>query len=338
MDPKVSDTLASVLRSGREEFNARFAAARRTYPELDAGAFAGFLRGPVDKLVQAVERFRSDRVVEVTVAAYEAGLEIVGQRLAGAKARQDFVEQGWSRVLAGAGPLVAEAPARMCSAVSNALLNLAATLGARPEAWLATMERLVSRCDNVETFLKLGQLTAWRSGIAHFRSGAMAQADALPEELALAALGVNNSAHWADLRRQMQENPWFDPADKPIPAGLRVIAQAGAFRGFGGLFAEPPLVAPSGEHFLVRSGDGCWLLTADVFGATFHRAPIEEFEAARKRPPLPPGFQLGGASLSVNGARLDLASLGNITSAAATHSTFAATSAFTHAVVLVALR
>jgi hypothetical protein len=166
----------------------------------------------------------------------------------------------------------------------------------------------------------------------------MAQADALPEELVLAALGVNGSARWTEIRRRLDESPWFDPATATAKAGPRVAAQAGAFRGFGGLFTEPPTVAPLGEHFLVRSGDGCWLLTADAFGATFHRAPMKEFEVARKLPTFPPDVQLKGTRLFANGARLNLNELGTIISAAANQTTLAATSAFTHAVVLIALR
>jgi hypothetical protein len=338
MDSTISPALASVLRSGREEFNARFAAARRTYPELDAASFTEFLRGPVDKLVQAVERVRSDRVAEVVMAAYDAALQIAGQRFGGGTARQDFILQGWDRVLPGTAALVAEAPSQMCAAVSNALVNLAATPGARPEAWLNVMQQLAPRCDRVETFLKLGQVAAWRAGLAHFRSGALAQADTLPEELALTALGVTGAARWPETRRRLGESPWCDPDAPAGKPGLRVVARSGAFRGFGGLFAEPPLVAPAGEHFLVRSGDGCWLLTADAFGATFHRAPMQEFDAARKRPPLPPDVRLKGAQVSAHGARLNLEELGTITSAAANQTTFAATSAFTHAVVLIALR
>jgi hypothetical protein len=338
MDSTISPALASVLRSGRAEFNTRFAAARRTYPELDAAAFTEFLRGPVDTLIQAVDRVRSDRVAEVAIAAYDAGLQITGQRLGGGTARHTFVQQGWEQVLAPMAALVAEAPSQMCASVSNALFNLAATPGALPEAWLNTMQRLAPRCGSVETFLKVGQVTAWRAGLAHLRIGALSHADTLPEELLLTALGVNDPARWGEIRRRLEESPWFDPSSPAPKPGLRVVAQAGAFQGFGGLFAEPPTVAPWGEHFLARSGEGCWLLTADAFGATFHRAPMKEFEAARKRPPVPPEVQLKGTQLSANGARLNLSELGTITSAAANQTTFAATSAFTHAVVLIALR
>ena len=62
----VSNALASVLRSGRADFNARFVAVRRIHPDLDPGAFADFLRTAVDELARAVEKVRADRLGEVT--------------------------------------------------------------------------------------------------------------------------------------------------------------------------------------------------------------------------------------------------------------------------------
>ena len=132
---------------------------------------------------------------------------------------------------------------------------------------------------------------------------------------------------------------WFDPAaaTKEGPA-IRLVAQAGSFRGFGGLFVEPPVVASSGEHFLARSDNECWLLTADVFGATFHRASIDEFEAAARGRRLPPDLLLVGTRIVLNGERIEFPALGDFTSAAANSSTLALTSRLTHSIVLVALK
>jgi hypothetical protein len=338
MSAPVSDPLASVLRSGRADFNARFVSARRRYPDLDPIAFSGFLQTTVDGIVQAVDAIRPDRVADVVMASYDGALELVGQKLAGHGARHPFVEEGWRRILPKAAPLVATAPGRVLAAVSNALLQIAATPGARPEQWIGSLEILAPRCPDVDTLLRLGQVAAWRAGLAHFRHGALAAADALPAPLALAALEASPSATWNDLRSRLQSNPWFDPTGRSDGAGsVRVAAQAGAFRGFGGLFTEPPRVVLSGDHFLIRSGEGCWLLTADIFGATFHRAPVEDFAVAQKRPSLPPGVRINGAGIIIRGTRLEFPALGEFTSAAANRHTLALTSELTHAVVLVAL-
>src|SRR5215470_14890328 len=127
----VSEALASVLRSGRDEFNSQYAEARRLYPALDGGALLEFLRNDVDQLVRAVEKVKPDCVANVVMAAYETGLELVGQKLVGSGARNRIIEEGWQRVLPAIASIAAEAPARVMGAVSNALHNLAGTPGAR---------------------------------------------------------------------------------------------------------------------------------------------------------------------------------------------------------------
>lgn len=337
MNP-VSPALASILRSGRTEFNARFAAARHLYPQLNGEGFSLFLQTAVDELAQATERARPDRLGDVVMAAYDAALELAGQNLAGPGSRQPVIEEAWRRVLPRAAPLVASAPAPVIAAVCNAAHQLASTPGARPAQWIELMEALAPKCADVEMFLRLGQVVGWRAGLAHFRKTALAAADALPEALALAAIGSKLKAGWPAEREKLLRNPWHDPANEQSnPVGLRVVAQAGTFRGFGGLFVEPPEVAAAGEHFLVHSGDDCWLLTADRFGATFHRAAPGEFDAAKREHGLPPTLKVNGARVILNGQPFEFPALGEFTSIAANVTTLALTGRFTHSVVLAAL-
>ncbi len=337
----LSEAFASVLRSGRAEFNAQFAEARRAHPDLDGAAFAAFLGTEADGLVRAVGQVHPERVAEVAMVAYEAGLELVGQKLVGPGARHPWVGEGWRRVLPALAPLVAVAPDRIVGAVSNALHNLATTPGARPEEWLTALERLGPECKDPDTVLCLGQVAGWKAGLAHFRSSAIAAADALPDSLALAAVGAPASGDWSEIRKRLLTDPWCDPAAPPAAETptkrLRVLAQAGAFRGFGGFFLEPPRVAVAGDHFLVRSGQECWLLTADRFGATFHRSSVAEFESALHHTKLPAGLRVADSKVAWGDERFEIASLGKFTSAAANATTLALTSDLTHAVVLLAL-
>jgi hypothetical protein len=334
-----SPALISILRSGRADFNARFAAARRIHPDLEPGAFAEFLGTTVDELALAVEKVRADRLGEVTMAAYDAGLELVGQKLAGRGSRIPSIEEGWRRILPKAASVVATAPGRLIPALCNAVHQLASTPGARPAQWIEAMESLAPQCEDTEAFLRLGQICAWRAGLAHFRSGSIAAADAMPEPLTLAALGAKSGSSWVNVRERLLANPWFDPGVEPNnSSALRAVAQAGSFKGFGGLFIEPPQVVSSGERFLARSDSECWLLTADVFGATFHRASIKEYEAAKGDCRLPSGLQITGSRVLFQGKRFEFPELGEFTSAAANATTLALTSGLTHAIVLVALK
>jgi hypothetical protein len=339
----VSEAMASVLRSGRSEFNSQFAEARRLYPALDGGAFLEFLRNDVDQLVRAVEKAKPEFVAEVVMAAYECGLELIGQKLVGPGARNRIVEEGWRRVLPGIAALVAKAPARVIGAFSNGLHNLAGIAGARPEQWISEMEKLGPRCADVEALLRLGQVEAWRAGLAHFRQGAIAAADNLPAPLALAAVGAPANGDWPEIRKRLLADPWYNPsASVPKANGesgrVPVVTEAGAFRGYGGVFVEPPRVASAGEHFLVRSGEERWLLTADVFGATFHRSSPAEFESAEKQTKLPKNLHVSDSKLSWKDVRFEIAGLGKFTSFAANETTLALTSELTHSVILVAVR
>ena len=97
-----------------------------------------------------------------------------------------------------------------------------------------------------------------------------------------------------------------------IRVGPPSVKTVGAFRGFGGVFVEPLRVTFAAGNFHVLSGDECWLLTADLYGATFHRVAPNEAQFL-KPITLPP-----------TGVRLP-AGKGMLTSVAASETTLAVT-------------
>lgn len=335
---RIDGPFAAVLAANREWFNARFAQARRQYPTLEGDAFAEFLTTHAAPVVAAVAAAQPTAVMEAGTAAYEIGLDLVGQGLAGPRARHPFINAGWRELLPIAAVAIAAAPARVLGAVCNALHYLGRNPAARPTQWVAEMSALAPHvAGEADTFLKLGQVAAWRAGMAHFRPGALAILDALPAGLALLAVGAPAGEDWPAVRGALQENPWFAPGD--ARRGTRIAARAGAFRGFGGLFARPPRVASDGEQLFVQSGDDCWLLIADAFGATFHRAELPEFAAAWSRSSEPARGRLDRErrTIAVEGGELPLTLPGPITSVAATSTTLALTTAHSHAILLVSL-
>ena len=337
----VSDTLAVVLKAERSRFNARFAEARRLYPNLEVDAFQAFVTETLDPLIEAISAARPEAVPEVTWVAYEAGLELVGQQLAGPRAVGRHIETGWRELLATAAAKVCESPDQMIGGVSNALHNLAATPGVRPGLWISELCRLTTLCPDAATWLRVGQVLAWRVGLAHYRESALAVADGLGEALATEVLGSSPGSDWSAVRARLDVDPWFDPKDGleseqsgSVPA-LRVARRVGGFRGFGGLFPEPPTVVTSGDRIVVLSDGDAWTLFADCFGATFHRTADIEHGA----PSLDCGghLELENTTVRLAKASLDLPELGRFTSAARTAHTLALTGTLSHAVVLVAL-
>lgn len=334
----VSDAFAAVLRARRNEFNARFAEARRQNSGAEPVAFGAFLETTADVVVRAVDRVLPNCVPDVAAVAYEVGLQLVSHRLAGPGARHGALDEAWRRILPAAATLVAEAPRRVLPAMSNAAHHLAAAPGARVSAWIEALERLAPRCPDADTLLTLGQVAAWRAGLAHYRESALAAADTLPESLALSALDAVEGACWPTIRARLRAEPWFDPS-RPVQEerssdALSVAATVGAFRGFGGLFTEPPRVRAVGEWLYVQSGDEFWVLTADVFGATLHRVPVDAVASASLRLDLPPEVKVTRRGVEWRKRVLDTRAFGDPTSVATTSTTLAVTCSASHHVIL----
>lgn len=337
----ISDALSGILRAERNGFNARFAEARYIHPNLNGDDFAAFLADTLDPLIVAVAAVQPNAVHDATCTAYDAGLELVGQQLAGPKAKLRHIEEGWQSLLVAAAERVCEAPERVIAATSNALHNLETTGAARPDFWIAELKRLTPSCPDTETWLRAGQVLAWRAGLACYRESALAVADTVPEHLANEAVGGVPDSDWSNVRARLEVDPWFDPSVTPASSApratpdLRVAKRVGSFRGFGGLFAEPPTVATRDGQIVAHSAGEAWTVFADCFGATFHRAAT--VGAGEPRLDCGSHISVSGTTVTLGESTLELPELGRFTSAARTEHTLALTGQLSHALVLVAL-
>lgn len=321
----ISPAFASVLASGRAQFNARAAEARRRFPALDMAAFGAFLHDGVDPLVLAVSSAAPERVGGVTLAAYDMALELVGHGLAGPAAKNPFLNTVWRELAPLFAPLLATAPVDVLGMLSNAAIHIASVAGARPAQWQAGMAAVAPQVGSVAQLRAVGQVLAWRAGVAHFRQGALAAADTLPPALALAAFD-EPGAQWPQVHAQLLDYPWRGNAEG---------REFGSFSGLGGDFGTPPQVRATNDGFIVRSAERHYLLVADAYGAVLHSATAQEYEQATTG--MPSSVRLDGATVHV-GARsiaLDLPA-GDIAIAANAH-TLAITSPWTHAIRLLPL-
>lgn len=265
----LSPVLARELAAARPRFNAQIAAARRAHTAFDIEALSDAVRVRIDPLAVAVEAVAPDRVSVVVDAAFALTVTLVDHALAGE--RRTLVNRAWTEVAVPLAAAVAERPEPVLAMLTNAVLTLAATPGARPDEWIARMAAMGALV-SADTLGGVGQVVAWRSGMAHYRAGALAAADALPEPLALAAIGASST--WLDVRAALIGDRWWTPAG--TGAGIRF----GGFAGFGGPFEAPPQVRAGTEGFLVRAGERVGLLVADAWGATLHPASEDEFDRA----------------------------------------------------------
>src|SRR4051812_29192524 len=160
----VGEPLASVLRSGRDVFNSKFVQARRRHPQLDAGNFTRFIESCLD-LIARTGPLRGAAFVAWAQSAYDVALELVGQ---GAAGNGRLLERAWSDILPRLQPEVLASGEVALGALSNAVHHLTHARGARVEEWIAAMQTIAPGCGTVEELLQLGQVLAWRAGLAHF--------------------------------------------------------------------------------------------------------------------------------------------------------------------------
>ena len=321
----ISPAFAAILASGRAQFNGRAVEARRRFPALDMAAFGAFLRDGVDPLVAAVTVAAPGCAGTVALAAYDMALELVGHGLAGPAAKNPFLNIVWRELAPKLSTLLASAPVEVLGLLSNAAIHLGGVAGARPAQWLRELDAVAPQVGTVAQLRAVGQVLAWRAGVAHFRQGAIAAADTLPPALALAAFG-EPGAHWPQLRDQLLACPWRGNADG---------REFGSFTGLGGDFGTPPQVRAAPDGFVVHSAERYFLLVADAYGAVLHGATAQEF--AQASTDVPASVRLEGAAVQI-GARsiaLDLPP-GDIALAANAH-TLAITSPWTHAIRLLPL-
>ncbi len=328
-----SAAFISVLAARRADYNAQFVAARRAAPELDEAAFKVFLTASVEPLVSAVAELDPLAVVEVADTAYSVGLELLSQRLVGPRARSTALDDGFQRLFPILARFIARAPAALLPRLCNALHQLATVPGVRVAEWCSRLARLAPSVESVEDLLGIGQILAWRSGLAHYRMSALSLTRRLPPWLVLDALDVPGADLQAVIER-LERDPWFVPSAPEL--GFRLVGSVGSFRGFGGSFLAPPQVVRVGQQLFALSGQDAWLLALDAFGCTLHRSHPDDLAGASvdvERSGLtiePTGVKGFGKSLSMRDA-------GRLSSVVGNQSTLLFTTSHSYAVTVVAL-
>ncbi|HST23637.1 MAG TPA: hypothetical protein VLR90_21180 [Blastocatellia bacterium] len=277
MERLIAGPFAETLRRGRDRFNTKFAYARRKYPTLDEDVFTEHLRFVLAPIAEAVHTVAPDRVDETIEALYDISLELTGKAYFGRETRYTALVTAWRKLFPRLAKLLATEPAKITSAVTNAVYNLSATVGARPTFWIDAMIDIGSRCKDVPSFLEAGKVVAWRAGLAHYRQSALEAVKRIEPELARVTLALPESspAQIETIVERLMTDPWLAPAmaaeSEPREKRLRIVSVVGAFRGYGGVFVSPPEVALSEGEIVAFDNENCWAIMADLFGSTFQR-------------------------------------------------------------------
>lgn len=249
------DPFQTALLASRERYNTLYALAKRARPRLESERFKHNLLTFCAPLIQETQPVHRERITD---ALYTQALELTGVELF---SRSDAVRAVWAELLCSAPSLVAEDPERVIPSLTNAAYQLEMEPGVDWCFWFRRMKELASLVESAGQWLSVAQVLAWVSGMAHYRSSAMALTETLPSELVEKVI-----PRWD----KVKHDPWWPR--RPEPGCMAKVHRVGGFAGFGGPFRRPPEVVTAGENtFLVSDLADDWVLFCDGFGATLKR-------------------------------------------------------------------
>lgn len=271
----ISRRLGALLAAGREEYNARFEAARYRHGALDGAAFlASFaaLAGPFFTDESGPSR---EADAALCAALYDAALALTGTRHLGPGGRSTELSSRLPELLVPWRRALAEDPAGTIARAANALLNLSAPDASRAHAWLAVMKRLCADDPPASAFVERGLAAAWVSGMASARDEALTMCRSMTPEILMLLFGLDSPRPPTenDGRRLidgLERDPWLSPhqvlTENPGLQRPALYRRTGGHTAFGGPFESVPQVMRDGEMIIVREGVRHHRLWADWFG------------------------------------------------------------------------
>ncbi len=294
-------------------------AGSRTNSSFDASATTG--SAPSGSPVS------SDRLESICDIAVEVGARATGLRLLGVNASQPWVTKLWRETFPVLAQHIARRPLSVITELSHATAQFSTHTASRPQQWLHLLGTLGPKTTDLDQLRFLGKVLAWRSGLAHYRNGALAAADQLPPALVEHALEIPADQSWHEWRPALHQSCW--PSSLVGDGGL--LGKVGAFRGLGGVFVEPPMLATRNGDLIARSGDDSWLVSTDSFGSTLHR--IQDVGISAGVTVTEPTLILGDY-VFVGGRAVELGAAAPVTSAVQQGNLLAITTKNSHAIWL----
>jgi hypothetical protein len=329
--------LAAELAAGRDRYNGLFLSARRDHRRLDADAVLAHLRDHLPAAVEAVAAVAPAAVPAVTTALYELSLALIGRELLGPQAQAPQLKIVFDRLLPAMPRLLAAAPAKLTTALINAVHKLSHERELQLSLWVERMVEAAPRCPDVPTLLALGQVFAWRSGLSHFREGALERMRQLPPDQVALALGLGDGDPSPETCLTMLEgDPFWRPELARRPAALQVVGRVGRFSGLGGEFLAPPTVMCVSGQLVAFDERACWAIHADAYGARLRRLGPNLPDG--EETPSPPGRGVDqGGRVFWGAAHRHLPELAERSGYACTDLLMAVTTPSSHRIVLIAL-
>jgi hypothetical protein len=341
------------LRQNRADINERVTRETRRSSQIRAEDVMAFIRCDLEPVLESVGAYSEAAVPRLANTALDLAFEAIGQRLLGPRAIQPGVVALW-RAFPQLAKHLANDPTSLINDLQRAAIFLATHPNLRNMQWATELARIGSHAASPHEVRLVGQVLAWTQGLPQYRHSALATADQLPPDLALASVGSSPDDDWPTVRDALRADRWFHPGKRAlIDHGF--AARVGSFSGFDGHFAHPPLVAVNGTSLITwavpaeRSArqstpqhpqephpeqPTVWHLLADAYGSAFIRTQAATQQVAVE---LPPGCSLDAGMLRVGTQQIDLRAAGPITSAAVLGRTLAVTTERSFRITLVRL-
>ena len=272
----MSDAFLSILRDQRDEMNRRFAAQSQLSGGLDGEGFLKHLAETMAPIVDAVSDVLPECSSRVATELYDLSLELFASNAIGPHAATREIQRVWTDILPRIPQLMSRNSAIVAGSLSNAAFNVARADGGRIDFWLREMITAATACDSVSRLLDCGTVLAWRAGMVQYRSAAIEAAAGLPHPLAVITLGLADDTGAAGLPHvldHLRRSPWHaaELPESPHDPPTQVARTLGEFRGFGGQFLRPPIVAADDDDLFVTDENSTWKLLADCYGSLLHR-------------------------------------------------------------------
>lgn len=225
-------------------------------------ALAPVLLKPASSQAEAqAERAQLDRVA-LQLAAL--GLDLSAQGLLSGRGVLAPVAQGLERLVTAYPGFVLANPPLMLACWVNALVQLCRHPGARPQQWLDDLLLWGGQSQDLQEFLKLGQVLAWRAGLAHYRQGALSVLSQLSPGLQASLLLGQSLEHW-------RASPWCK-GQTPQPPSLHLCELTAGFAGWGGQLLGLPELSWQADHLMVSDSAQGWHVFRDAWGESWIRS------------------------------------------------------------------
>ena len=276
MERRVEGAFADFLKKRREEFNARFASARRVSRLLSPEDFLVHLSETLATTINRAAQIDRGGAEKLCDSLYDLSLRLFAKGCLGPETRYPMIGAAFKNLFPVMPELLLRSPRRAAACISNALYNLSMEKGADEQRWLDTMKALAPGISDPDLFFEAGKAAAWRCGMAHYRDGAIAACDSLSDKILKIVFHIPGDASAEQMkavRAKLKNNRWFDPGLQSDKAGksLAVIHEVGGFAGLGGAFVTPPDATVADGQLYLFDDSSHWHLCADAFGSTLHR-------------------------------------------------------------------